>query len=200
MADLAKPLEQLRHDLRSPSPQPKIILLKTMIKKITVGRQEVTTTLVMAGLRKLLGITPGNSDLAATNATDQNDTKTWVLPLSLRRYGGEVKLMLGDRLTPIPQPHSMLVQGLLRALKKALIWNDSLMSGRTASLAKIAQQENVTQRYIAQMMRLAYLSPDIPEAIIKGKIPPTWTVDQFRESIPLGWQQQRLKFRLRHVG
>ncbi len=63
--------------------------------------------------------------------------------------------------------------------------------------AKIAQQENVTQRYIAQMIRLAYLAPNIQEAIIKGKIPPTWTVDQFRETIPLSWEQQRLKFRLR---
>jgi len=120
--------------------------------------------------------------------------------LSLRRYGREVKLMLGDRLTPPPQPHSMLVQGLQRALKKALIWNDSLLSGKTASLAKIAQQENVTQRYIAQMIRLAYLAPDIQEGIIKGKIPPTWTVDQFREVIPLDWEQQRLKFCLQYAG
>ncbi len=200
MADLTKPLEQLRHDLRSPSPQPKIILLKTLIKKIAVGRQAITITLAMAGLWKLLGITPENTDSASTDEAEQNDTKTWVLPLSLRRYGREVKVMLGDRLTPIPQPHSMLVQGLQRALKKALIWNDGLLSGKTASLAKIAQQENVTQRYIAQMIRLAYLAPDIQEAIIKGKIPPTWTVDQFRESIPLDWEHQRLKFNLRHTG
>ena len=66
-----------------------------------------------------------------------------------------------------------------------------------ASLARIAQQENVTQRYIAQMIRLAYLAPDIQEAIIKGKIPPTWTVDQFRETMPLGWQEQRLRFPLK---
>jgi site-specific DNA recombinase len=199
IADLANPLEQLRHDLRSPSPQPKIILLKTLIKTITLGRQAMTITLAMAGLRRLLGITPDNTDSAFADEAGANDTKTWVLQLSLRRYGREVKVMLGDRLTPLPQPHSMLVQGLQRALKKALIWNNNLLAGKSASLARIAEEEKVTQRYIAQMIRLAYLAPDIQEAIIKGKIPPTWTVDQFREAIPLSWEQQRLKFRLRHA-
>jgi len=52
----------------------------------------------------------------------------------------------------------------------------------------------VTQRYIAQMIRLAYLAPDIQEAILQGKVPPTWTVDQFREVIPLNWEQQRKRF------
>jgi hypothetical protein len=47
------------------------------------------------------------------------------------------------------------------------------------------------------MIRLAYLAPDIQEAIFRGKAPPTWTVDQFREAIPLDWDQQRLRFRLR---
>ena len=199
MADLAKPLEQLCHDLRSPTQQPKIALLKALISNITVGRQAITITITIAGLRKLLGINAGNAESASASDVIETDEKSWTLPLSLRRYGREVKLMLGDRLTPAPQPHSMLVQGLQRALKKALIWNDSLMVGKTASLAKIAEQENVTQRYIAQMIRLAYLAPDIQEAIIKGKIPPTWTVDQFREVIPLDWEQQRLKFRPRSM-
>jgi len=195
VADLTMPLQQLCHDLRSPSPQPKIGLLRTLIQRITVSQTTLTLTITIDGLRKLLGITPAAINSARINETQE--IKTWTLPFSLRRYGREVKLMLGDRLSPAPQPHSMLVQGLQRTLKKALIWNDGLLSGKTTSLEQIAKKENVTQRYVAMMIRLAYLAPDIQEAIIKGKIPPGWTVDQFRETIPLNWEQQRIQFGLR---
>ena len=154
-------------------------------------------TINISGLRKLLGMTADGADPESAIAVEGDNAKTWILPISLLRHGREVKLILGDRRSQPPPTHSQTTQGLQRALKKALIWNDALLSGKKTSLAEIAHEEKVTQRYIALMIRLAYLAPDIQGAIIQGKIPPTWTVDQFRETMPLNWDQQRLRFRLR---
>ena len=55
----------------------------------------------------------------------------------------------------------------------------------------LAKQEDVTQRYIAHLIKLAFLAPDIIEAIIKGNIPPTLSLGRLKKGIPLDWEEQR---------
>jgi hypothetical protein len=130
---------QTNNQIRSPSPHPKIALLKTLILRISVSQQALTVTISIAGLRKVLEVISEDVDLASANDADGNNVRTWTLPIALRRYGREVKLILGDRKSQSPPAHGMMVQGLQRALKKALIWNDALLTGKKASLAEIAQ-------------------------------------------------------------
>ena len=193
---MSKTMKEVAHALHSPSPHPKIQVLKTMIHRIVISQTEVTITIKISGLKQLLGIAERNTQQNAHHDGVENDLRTWNLPITFHRYGGEVKLILGDFGRPQLRATSATVKGLQRALRKALSWNDAILSGKVVSLVDIAKLEKVTQRYIAQMIRLAYLAPDIQEAIFQGNIPTTWTVDQFREAIPLGWQQQRLKFPL----
>ena len=196
MVTMSKTIKEVAHTLHSPSPHPKIRVLKTLVHRIVVSQTELIITIKISGLKQLLGIAERNTQQNTCNDGAENELSTWNLPITFHRHGGEVKLILGHCESPQRQGTSATVQGLQRALRKALSWNDAILSGKVVSLVDIAKQEKVTQRYIAQMIRLAYLAPDIQEAIFQGNIPTTWTVDQFREAIPLGWQQQRLKFPL----
>jgi hypothetical protein len=129
----------------------------------------------------------------------EEDIVEWTLPFSLKRTGREIKMVLGDKTTPDSPGHTKMVQALQAALRKALLWNNSILTGEKGSLAEIAKEEQVTQRYIARMIRLAYLDPEIQQAIFSGDVPPDWTVDRFRVAVPLDWAQQRLRFPLRHI-
>jgi hypothetical protein len=63
----------------------------------------------------------------------------------------------------------------------------------------IVKEEGVTQRFVAQRIQLAYLSPDIMKRIIEGDVPSTMTLESFKNrQIPLDWRKQRSFFRLAH--
>jgi len=72
-----------------------------------------------------------------------------------------------------------------------------LLEGKAESFAEIAHDENITRRYVAKIIRLAFLSPDIIESILDSKIPPNLTLERLTKGFPHDWQEQRqvLNFR-----
>lgn len=49
----------------------------------------------------------------------------------------------------------------------------------------------VTKRYVAHIMRLAFLAPDIVEAILDGRQPADLELERLLRGIPVGWPEQR---------
>lgn len=80
------------------------------------------------------------------------------------------------------------------AIAKAQIWNNQLINGHVVSMAELAKLENVVPQFIERRIKLAYLAPDIIEAIFKGQIPHTVSLGQLEKSIPLAWEDQRIIF------
>ena len=68
------------------------------------------------------------------------------------------------------------------------------MSGKAASLGTIAERLGVHQRYVGRMLRCAFPAPDILEAILAGRQPPTLSLEKLRFGVPLQWQEQRKLF------
>ena len=81
---------------------------------------------------------------------------------------------------------------LVKLLSKANIWFDRLTKNNS-SMLQIAQDENVSRSYVSRIIRLAFLSPDIVKAIMKGKAPEMLTADKLIRHMPLpiDWQEQR---------
>lgn len=75
----------------------------------------------------------------------------------------------------------------------ARAWFDELAEGRTPSLAAIAAREGVSDRYIGNLLPLAFLAPDIVEAIVAGRQPPGLTAESLikRTDLPMDWDRQR---------
>jgi hypothetical protein len=71
-------------------------------------------------------------------------------------------------------------------------WSDELLSGRVPSIAKIAERERVSARYVRRLMRLAFLAPKIVEMIAAGTQPSELTAEALAERIdlPLLWTAQ----------
>ena len=90
--------------------------------------------------------------------------------------------------------HPSTVQAMQNAVAKALAWNDALINGQVSSMTELAKQENVVPQFIVRRMKLAYLAPDIIEAIFNGKIPHTLSLGILEKFIPLYWEDQRDSF------
>ena len=170
-------------------PHAQIHLLQKIIHKAVISRNSIEVFYRRSGLTQAL--------LPGTPATDliddaPEDIYQVSVPVQLKRCGIETRLIV-EGVTP-PVAHKRTVQAAQDSLRKALQWNQALLSGKANSMAELARNEDVTQRYIAHIIKLAYLAPDIMDAIIKGNIPAQLSLGQLKKNIPLDWDEQRRQF------
>ena len=60
-----------------------------------------------------------------------------------------------------------------------------------ASLAELAHQESCSRLYVSGMIKLAYLAPNITQAILDGTQPASLTLAHLmKRDIPIGWTDQ----------
>ena len=60
---------------------------------------------------------------------------------------------------------------LIKAVTRAHVWKDRLLSGNAPSLRAIASAEGLRESYVGRIVRLAFLAPDIIEAFLDGHQP-----------------------------
>jgi site-specific DNA recombinase len=80
---------------------------------------------------------------------------------------------------------------LLKALARAHSWVARLLSGQASSFQAIAQAERLSERYVARIIPLAFLAPDITEAILEGSQPQDLTLAKLCQHLPFAWPEQR---------
>jgi site-specific DNA recombinase len=109
-------------------------------------------------------------------------------PMTVRRRGVEMRLVIKGNGAPAPRADS----ALLKAVARARQWSEDLLAGRAQSVIEIAERERVGSRYIRRLLRLAFLAPVIVEAIAAGDQPPELTAEALAERIdlPLLWTAQ----------
>ncbi len=90
-------------------------------------------------------------------------------------------------------PAATIDSTLVNAIARAHAWSRSLLSGTVESMAEIASSHKVSDSYVKKTMPLAFLAPDIVEAIIAGRQPPHLTTQMLirQINIPLDWHEQR---------
>ena len=80
---------------------------------------------------------------------------------------------------------------LIIALHKARGWLDELLRGKAGSLDAIAARECRSTANITLMIRLAFLAPDIIEAILDEETPAALGATDLARNLPLDWADQR---------
>lgn len=86
-------------------------------------------------------------------------------------------------------PDHRLVREVLRAIR----WFNALASGSFSSIQALAQYEGCSESLITHRIRLAFLAPDIVEAILEGRQPKDLTQKRLFDAypLPLCWEEQR---------
>ena len=140
--------------------------------RIEPGRLSVT--LEPVALAEQLGVLPVHIN---------HDALTLIGNFTLRRRGVEARLVFGDT--------SPGVDGtLLKTVAKGWSWFEEIKAGMT--MQAIADREGVTQRRVAHLVDLAFLAPDIIQAIVDGRQPATLTAASLIKSPHrIVWADQR---------
>ena len=122
-------------------------------------------------------------------AAEQEMTIRHIVPVRIKRRGVEMRLVLEWNGAVPQKPDTALVQSVARAHK----WFVDLSSGRKRSISEIAEAEGLSDRYVSRLMPLAFLAPDIVEAILTGQQPVDLTAESItkRTDLPLDWAKQK---------
>jgi site-specific DNA recombinase len=139
------------------------------------------------GMRLSLKLTiPAPASPLAANANELIITRFF--PMTIRRRGVEMRLLVEGNRAPARRADA----ALLKAVARARQWSEDLLAGRAQSVVEIAKRERVSSRYVRRLLRLAFLAPEIVEAIAAGDQPPTLTAEDLAERIdlPLLWTAQ----------
>jgi hypothetical protein len=127
------------------------------------------------------------SSSASENASDNAIELT--AAVALKRRGVEIKLALPGL---GQQKHSSRCDpALIKAIARGRAWFEELATGRARSLQELAKRDGITRRYIRRLVGLAFLNPQLVEAILQGRQPVELTATRLIElDLPLDWTEQ----------
>lgn len=110
-------------------------------------------------------------------------------PVQLKRRGVETKIVHVNDKARTSSIDSKLIQLVARSNR----WRRMLSSGAFQTLDHLAVAEGVSRWDVSRHLPLAFLAPDIVEAILDGRQPLGLTVNQLKRSLPLPveWKDQR---------
>jgi site-specific DNA recombinase len=154
------------------------------------GRAALLRTLASASIRPgMIEMTLDGSVMSTLLGLDperlNTEALTFSLPFRQRKRGVETRLVIGD-LAP-----EMVDKVLVRNLAKAQQYYAALKNGETFD--ETAAEAGITKRRLLALINLAFLAPDIAQAILDGTQPLGLTCEWLqRNPLPLDWQEQRL--------
>ena len=115
------------------------------------------------------------------------------VPIRFSRKGGRKLIFSPDRTAPLrldPEPDDTIIKALLRAHR----WNRMLETSKVSSIAALSQQENINPSYLARVVRLTLLAPDIQRAILEGRQPKSLRLIDMLKPFPMLWDEQQKWF------
>ena len=122
-----------------------------------------------------------------TRGAPVSEIVTLHVPFRVVKRGGRKEMQLPEGAAQLRRMDSTLVKALARAFR----WKRMLESGEFATIGELAEREGMAYTYMARVLRLTLLAPDIVEAILEGKQGPQVTVAMMLEPFSLVWSDQR---------
>jgi hypothetical protein len=80
---------------------------------------------------------------------------------------------------------------MFRNLSRAHLWLKAVSEGTYQSIETLAAAFKWNPKVVRKALRLAFLAPDVTEAIILGRIPKTLSLSVLKEIGTYSWGEQR---------
>jgi DNA invertase Pin-like site-specific DNA recombinase len=164
------------------SPGERAKLVRELVGKIIVDEK---TIIIKLRRSPLLG-----GDVPSCTSDEPSDSAVELTAaVAFTRRGAETKLVLPGL---AQQNHSSTCDpALIKAIARGRAWFEELATGRARSLQVLAKREGISRRYIRRLVGLAFLSPELVEAILQGRQPVELTTTRLVEfDLPLDWTEQ----------
>ncbi len=153
-------------------------LVRTLATQVRVENDRIVVDIDRAALHRILGL----------EQSGDNAPMVITAPAVRVRHGKDVKLVLaGDDGIATARD-----QSLVALLAEARVVKDAVLTAPDLSMKAIATQMGKCTTRATRLMRIAWLAPEIVEAISKGRHPPRLTPSRLLAAdIPACWTQQR---------
>ena len=166
---------------RSPAERAKIV--RDLIEKVIVDQQTVTISIRRSSLS-------GGAVVPPSSENPSDNPIELTAPVAFKRRGVEMRLVLSG--VAIRNESSRCDPTLIKAIARGRAWFEELAAGRARSLRELAERDGITRRYVRRLVDLAFLSPELVEAILQGRQPVELTATRLTElDLPLDWADQR---------
>ena len=119
---------------------------------------------------------------------------TTEIPMTFRRRGGKAVIVMPDGSRAIERREALIDNAMVKLLARGHRWHRKLFDGTHASIEDMAKSENISPSFVSRILRLAYLSPTVIEAILDGKYPAELTMKDLMEPFPMDWSMQEKIF------
>ena len=117
------------------------------------------------------------------------------IPMRIRRMRGRKMIFAPQALEGgVPDSSSEVQGAVVQALGRAFSWSEAIENGEFSSVAELARHLDIDNSYVARILKLTTLAPDIIEAILNGEEPSGLSLARLIRTFPLGWEQQRVLF------
>jgi site-specific DNA recombinase len=166
---------------RSPAERAKVV--RDLIEKVVIEEEAIMIRVRRSPLLGRAVMPP-----ASENPGDSPIELT--APVAFRRRGVEMRLVLPA--AALQNDRSRCDPTLIKAIARGRAWFEELAAGRARSLRELAERDGITRRYVRRLINLAFLSPNLVEAILQGRQPVELTATRLTElDLPLDWTDQR---------
>jgi len=112
------------------------------------------------------------------------------VPLAMKRRGGRKEIITPGGQTPESRRQPSTNAPLALTIARAYRWRELLEQGRYRSIRSLAEKLGVDNSYVARLLRLSLLAPDIVEAILDGAEPSGLSLEKLYRA-PMEWERQR---------
>jgi hypothetical protein len=113
------------------------------------------------------------------------------IPMAFRRRSGRREIILPQNpdgtAASKPEPNQALVLALARAWR----WQEMLDRGDVGSVDELAKQLHLGSTYVARILKLTSLAPDLVEDILAGDEPDGLSLRSISADLTWHWQEQR---------
>jgi site-specific DNA recombinase len=185
---LAREAATLAAELRHPIASRQREAVQRLVERITIRRDGICIEL-KADPFGWIRTQDESGDLS------DNETSPVAIDVEARfvRKGQDLHLVVPP--TDGANLSARLDKSLVKAVARAVTWYEDLVSGKAASMREIATAENVSERYVAQLLPLALLNPSLIEGSLDGSVDAPVTGSDLARglTIPREWQRQSLK-------
>ena len=164
------------------------VILLAVVQRVDMHPDQV---IIQFRPRRLAALLDNRLTAANPDPVDDEPTLPLSHPVHLRRAGKEVRMVIDhtDPFAPPAKPDRTLIRLVVRAHR----FHDMLIKHKGGKFGDLAKREKLHRSYFSQLLRLAYLAPDITTAILDGHQPAGLTATQLieRADLPMSWREQR---------
>jgi len=165
---------------RSPGERAKVV--RDLIEKVVIDENAIMIRIRRCALS-------GEAVAPPPSESPSNSSIELTAAVAFKRRGVEMRLVLPA--VAIQNDRSRCDLTLIKAIARGRAWFEELAAGRARSLRELAERDGITRRYVRRLVDLAFLSPELVDAILHGRQPVELTATRLTKlDLPLNWTDQ----------